>query len=194
MALFNSIPEYIAALKEKRRQIIEQRRAAALRIGIEAIALIRLRIQNTGKNADNELFTGYSTSDILVGSSSFDNQNNAKKIFGKRKNKQAKWVTLPSGARLQVLSGGYKKLRELDGYQTNHVDFFRTGSFWNSLFAQIDTEDNAKTIIIIKARDEGNQAKLNGFAEKRGNILLLSSEEEELLNEVSAQRIIEIFE
>ncbi len=194
MAIFNSISAYIEVLRQRRAQIIAERRKAALQIGVEAIALVKLRIQTTGKNAENEQFKGYSTNAILVGSSSFDNQSNAKKIFGKRKNKKADWVTLPSGARLQVLVGGYKKLRELDGYQAGYVDFTRTGEFWRSIAAQIESEDNERTLVIIKARDEKNQAKLDSFATKRGNILLLTSEEQEILNEISANRILKIFE
>lgn len=105
------------------------------------------RIHNQGKDINETSIGKYSTKPTLIGSSSFVNKTAAAKVFGKDKNRQLDWRTIASGGkqvRLAVLPGGYKKIREIEGRQTSHINLQRTGRLMKDYAV---TNDGADWII-----------------------------------------------
>lgn len=99
-------------------------------VALEIYASNLRRIHNEGKDVNEAPIGKYSTKTTLIGSSSFINKGTVDKVFGSRKSKDLKWRTLQRGGKnvhLALLSGGYKKIRELDGYETSKVNLQRTG-------------------------------------------------------------------
>ena len=79
--------------------------------------------------------------------------------------------------------------RDRQGYQSDTVDFTRRGRLLNNISPQIVTSADGITQITVKARDDFNQAKLNGQFPKRGNILQLSEQERALIFQAYQKRI-----
>jgi hypothetical protein len=94
-----------------------------VKTGISALTMIKRRVQETGINAEGEKFAPYSTKPTLVGKSTFLQLSASTQLLGsKAKRRELEWRTV-NGHRLAILQGGYKKIRELEGRQTGHVDF-----------------------------------------------------------------------
>lgn len=54
-----NVKEYIRRLKENLQELEDNRQTEALRIALDATALLKLRIQTTGTNADGQAFAPY---------------------------------------------------------------------------------------------------------------------------------------
>jgi S-adenosylmethionine hydrolase len=117
----------------------------ALNIALEVKALVQLRIQTTGQNFDEVLFSPYTAQ--------------------------------------------YAKNRQKAGYQTEYVDFTRSGNLWANVRPEVIESTDVKSVVEITARDDRNQVKLQGAVKKRGNILLVSQSEADLIAQLNQQRV-----
>ncbi len=122
----------------------------ALNITLEAKALVQLRIQTTGQNFDEVLFSPYTAQ--------------------------------------------YAKNRQKAGYQTEYVDFTRSGNLWANVRPEVIESTEVKSVVEITARDDRNQVKLQGAVKKRGNILLVSQSEADLIAQLNQQRVQRYFQ
>jgi hypothetical protein len=178
------------------------------KLGLDALALIKKRVQQTGINAEGEKFDPYSTEPMLVGKKSFKTEKAWNKIAGsKPKRKELKWVTIggdkgfssflevssggvgPSesgGKHLFELKEGYKEFRELHSRQTEYVDFVFSGRLFGNIKENIPgdvkiTSDQAELnsgVVTIAATQELEKKKLSGLTKRKGEILALSKKEE----------------
>jgi hypothetical protein len=76
----------------------------------------------------------------------------------------------------------YAKNRQRAGYQSDYVDFTRTGRLWANIAPQVVESTPEKTVVVISARLPAEQTKLNGQRNRprrgpRGNILIPSEGE-----------------
>lgn len=83
----------------------------------------------------------------------------------------------------------HTKTRQDKGYQTEYVDFTMTGELWNDIQPRVTAETETSTTVTITANRSLNQNKLRGFVNKRGNILLPTEREIQLLNILNQRRI-----
>jgi len=144
------------------------------KVGVSALTFIKQRVIEKGEDAKGSKYKGYSTKALLVGGKSFIQKSSADSFF---KNKETKWVTIDKTKHLGVLPGGYKQLREMQGRQTDHVDFSYSGRMWADVNVISTTGDHNKGISIIGSKTEEGNDKLAGNTEKRGDILDLSQKE-----------------
>jgi hypothetical protein len=182
-------------------------------LALAALTKIRERVTETGVDADGKKYKGYSTKDMLVGSSSFVKKAAAKTFFAQ---KDLEWRTIGGssgyaamlaissgtssgmsgggkGSRLAILKGGYKKLRELQGRQTAFVDFTVTGDMWKDINVISKQPDHQKGIAIIGARNAKYKDILAGNTKRRGDILDLSKSEIDELKESYNLNVLKIF-
>lgn len=145
----NPFQRQIDKLRSIRQAITANREADALRIGFDTSALIKLRIQTKGENADGAAFAPY----------------------------------VPS----------YAKQREKAGYQTQYVDFTRSGRMFAAIGPEVTESDETSATVEIRGRDEKTKAMLRGHARKRGNILRASPAEIELVRQANRERILKYF-
>lgn len=125
MADFSELTQHLEAVRSNTD------RAMAV-LGSSALALMKDRIYGTGKAADENQIGSYSTKETLVGRQTFITGKAASRVLGSKQKRAAlRWVTI-NGRRLAVLAGGYKKIRELEGRQTNFVDLRRSGTMENA--------------------------------------------------------------
>jgi len=166
-----------------------------VKIGNDALAMIKRRVQEDGLDAQGKKFTPYSTADMLVGCKSM-NSNVCRSYFGKKNNRDHKWVTIQRGGKnypLAVLDGGYKKLREMHGRQTNHVDFTFTGAMWGGISIISSSAEHSSGIVRIGGLIDEVKQVLKGNVEKRGPILELNKEELRTLTEIYKNKVKQFF-
>lgn len=77
----------------------------------------------------------------------------------------------------------YKKKRQKKGLQTNYMDLTYTGSMWRSI-GYTGTKQGKETVVSIAGRDEFTQNKIDWNSEKQFEVLKLSKEEEDILQEI----------
>jgi len=136
---------FIAEWRQRLDNLNKQREAEALIIGTQLATLIKLRIQETGRNADGAAFAPY----------------------------------VPS----------YAKRRAKLGFQTQYVDFTRSGRLMANIRAYVANSNDTSTTIHITAREDDNQLKLLGALRKRGNILRPNDAEQNTAQLLNADRL-----
>jgi len=162
-------------------------------VGMVALTLLRQRVQETGVNAEGQKYKPYSTKPTLVGCKTFIQKSACTALLGsKPKRKELEWRTV-NGHRLAILPGGYKQIRELQGRQTNHVDFSVTNDMWNDINVISKPTDHQKGIAIIGAKKEEEKKKLAGNTARRGDILDLSRKEQDELMQRYNLQVLKIF-
>jgi hypothetical protein len=171
-----------------------------LEIGGDALRMIADRIIKRGENAEGGQFPPYSTKPMLSGCSNFINKTSCTQFIGsKTKQKKArkrseyerylaaesgefetKWITIKKGGKnvhLFEIPGGYKQFRELNGRQTQWVDFSFSGDMWRDISIISDTSEHNSGVVRIGAKRAENDDKLEGNTKRKGEILKLSNEE-----------------
>lgn len=154
-----------------------------LALAKEMYVLQSERIFNDGVLTDGSKIK-YKTGSILVGSSSFAKKAAAKKFFSKsnKKSIEDKWVTLPSGARLVSLDGGFKALKKLNGKE-NPFDY--TGQLKKSFFYEGRKGEAVVGFLNTKRlTPDGKQTSTTheeireGLEETKGTIFQMTKDEE----------------
>lgn len=171
-----------------------------VQIGSEALVYVRDRVMNSGINAEGQKYEPYSTKPMLVGCKGFKNKANCSRVFGKKKNKDLKWVTLDrtnnegKKIRLAVLDGGYKEFRQLNDLQTGFVDFSFSGRMWANIKIKSDQSEHSNGVVRIGATTEEDNKKLEGNTRRKGDILKLSANEIESIRKSFAVNITQSIE
>ena len=94
-----------------------------------------------------------------------------------------------SGSRFAPYTPAYSLTRKNKGRQAGYVDFTDTGRMWNSIRPQVINSDETTTTIMVRASNGGDQAKLDGQARKRGNILTPSQDEINIAIQANNERV-----
>lgn len=172
-------------------QDLQSENHGKLMLGIAASALtfIRQRVTEEGIDSKGQPFKPYSTKDMLVGCKSFVQKSACEALLGsKAKRKKLEWRTVGGsggfsgylsvssgnsgmtnggkGVRLAILKGGYKKLRDLQGRQTNHFDMTVTGNTWKDINIISSNSEHQSGMAIIGARNKKYQEILAGNTKK----------------------------
>jgi hypothetical protein len=87
----------------------------------------------------------------------------------------------------------YAKYRQKKGAQTGFVDLTMTGRLWANV--KVETvQSEGKTAFIIGPTNSENTAKLLGQLEKRGNVLIPTSDEITIALEANLERLRKLFQ
>lgn len=82
--------------------------------------------------------------------------------------------------------------RQRQGYQSEYVDFTRTGRLFASVQPQIIEAEKTRTIVTLEPTGQENILKAAGQVRKRGNILTPSKEEIDIARGANNDRVIKI--
>ena len=184
------------------RLVQSQLGTTMVKIGSNALAAIKTRVQETGLDASGQGFPPYSTEPMLVGAKTFKKKS-ADKFFGKEKNKEHRWATIQRNGtnyRLAYLEGGYRELREmeLDAGAGDKVNFSYKNDMWNniSIISGASEHDGGTVVLGAKRQEEKNKLTYNTERNlKKGGkeILDLSESEINELKEMFMQPILNVF-
>lgn len=121
---------------------------------------MKRRIFNEGRATDNSKIGNYSTKKLYASKDSFA--------------KTSAFVSNTKGGKTMRVDGGYKELRDIQGFQTNYVDTDYTGSLRMSIGVG-DTGEN----IVLGFFDSENYEKSFGLEEHFDKVIYAPNEDEE---------------
>lgn len=182
-------------------------------MGLTALAMLSKRVRRKGGAPDGGSYKPYSTKPILVGAKSFTKQGQnlfkksgestkkgggSRTVFERKNKDKNQWVTITRNGthyHLILLPGGYKEIRRIEGRQTGHKDFERTGEMWKSLGVNKDrvTKEAIKTVGLgpgifmteIGTSNERTNKILEGNVKREGKeIMELTKQEEVILDRI----------
>lgn len=93
------------------------------------------------------------------------------------------------GAKFPGYVPPYAKQRQKAGYQTQYVDFTRTGRMWAAVRPRIESSNIFSATVVIEGADQRSKDIIAGAAKKRGNILQPSEAEIALTRNANRERI-----
>jgi hypothetical protein len=161
-------------------------------LGHNALAKVRQRIQQKGKDSEGKDWMPYSKKSMLSGSKNMTTEAFNKIGGSKKRRRELKWVTVENRGkkvRLFRLEEGYKQFRELHGAQTNYVDFTFSGRMW--LNTSVTSESN--NVVVVKPQNDTELKKMEGNVKLRGKILALTKEERDEVLSLYDQGILNIY-
>lgn len=135
----------LESIRKAKADIIANRETDGLRMAFDLLALVKLRIQTSGENAD--------------------------------------------GGQLAPYTPFTKRDRASKGYQIGFVDYTQTGRFWGNIRPRVESATIVEAVIVIGPTDAYGRAVLDSAEPKRGNLLLASKEEIELVKKVNLERV-----
>jgi hypothetical protein len=209
--------EHIKALQKSTNDLITNYNGNLMaHVGGYALQMIYDRVHGKGEMANGSQFPGYSTKDTLVGCKSFYKKSACEALLGNKKKRAAlEWRTVGGssgyaaylsvssgssgmagsggGVRLAILQGGYKKIRELQGYETGFVNFEISGRMWANIKLISSNSDHQNGIAKIGATGEDNKKKLEGNTKRKGDILDLSQKEINELKQTYTLDVLQVF-
>lgn len=88
-------------------------------------------------------------------------------------------------------SESYKKVRQRKGLQVDHMDLTNTGEMWRSTGIVSNSRKGENIVVSIAGRDVETQNKINWASEKQFEVLKLTKEEEQILDDIADQYLTE---
>ena len=160
-------------------EMIEQRQTEALIIANDVQAITANRIQNSGIGADGNKYKLYSRHRLKYWLFNPTVFNSPKKI--------REWQF---DAEYGQNNASYESLRKAYGLPIDKRTLTFDGNMWKDIFSEVIKHDQDSTIVEIKARSKENQNKVDSnSAQLKTNILSLSSDEQDFVNESNQKRI-----
>ena len=175
------IPDFIRRLRLVKNDLIKNRAIETELIGREALALVRRRIQNSGKDFAGADIGSYSTVQLPAFFYFGKSANNA----GENKVKQA-------AKKGQKIS--YKDFREFNNRETNFVDLTFTGAMWREMDVKVVQNTVEKTVATIEPRTARSKKVADYNSLRYGNILRLSKDESRMLRIANFNRVLKVFQ
>jgi len=159
-----------------------------------AVTFIEQRVQNTGKNYLGNSFRPYSTKPILTSGTTAKSKAIWNQLASsKASRRDLDWVTIKrrgKNVHLFELKGGYKQLRQLEGLQTAHKDFWFTTQMWRGFGVKRILKNKGSMVITIGGKDPESQNKIDRNSKREGvNIINISDQELEKLAKQIDQQI-----
>jgi len=164
---------FINALKNISRDLIDTREQESIVIANDTIALVRLRVQTDKQDADGSDFGQYSEAVVPQWM-----------LYGK---------SLSDGAEQRVRDGewfqSYKDLREANNLETDGIDFTFSGNMWRNTGVNKVKNTSFTTSVSIGGQTEMASNKLSYQEPRHGNIIAISDEEQRLVIEAHEERV-----
>lgn len=179
MGIKKMIEKYSAIAKE----LPAQRQKLALIFAHDAHAITAARVQNQGKDSSGSKMKGYSDRPFNLGKLNPNDFNSPSRIIKFKKD-----------AAKKKNNGSYKALREAYGLPVDRRTLTFDGDMWKSIEQVVTAHDEFLTIVEIRAKDKTNQDKVNNNSRiVNSNILKFGKEERELLKELNAERVRNVY-
>ena len=177
-----SIDEFVVRLNKTADDIERERPAEVLKLTLDTLALVKRRVINTGKDKDGKNFGKYSKAVVPYWF-----------YYNKETNRNSASAVNQLLQRFGYFAS-YENWREVNNLQTEFINFSFTNRMWNSLAPSIDQNEEGRTVVVITAKTEDENKKVQYQNARFGDILALNKEERELLEQLNDQRIIDKFE
>jgi len=175
-----SVQNFVQKINAIVRVLAETRANEALLFGREALALIRRRIQNTGRDANESQLGDYSTNPLP-----------AFFYFGKSVNASGETKVRAAAKKGKKLS--YSDFRRANNRETDFVELTFTGAMWREMSVDITTNTPKKTTATISPTTPRAIKVLTFNVLRYGPILDITANERAMLLDANKQRVLKIF-
>lgn len=144
-------------------------------VGINALALVKKRVTQEGKDSSDSVIPGYS------------NKKVPKYYY---KNKKAR-----SGSAYSQLDDlvSYEDWREANNLATDKVTYFFTGEMWNSMKVAVLSSNNGVSRVLLGPSGEENIKKFAGLSASKGEFLTPTKSEMLILAKANRDKKINDF-
>lgn len=169
----------INAIRQLRKHLRRNKTKTALRIGFDVLALVKKRVQLTGKDSKGKPFPGYSHA--VVPKPFFYGRSRSPGAEQRLKAKTSWFVS-------------YKEFRDINDLETDFVDLTFTGQMWKRTGVKLIKSTSALTVVELGGRNEDAQNKINWNSKRYGeSILTLSKKEEDMVYDAYRAYILKTF-
>lgn len=170
-----NVEQFTRAIGRVIRRLEQTRQTETELIAGDALALIKNRVQNEGKDFKEQKLTSYSTTQVPAYWFAARSLNQAAKAKLKKRK-----------------TASYKDFRRFNGLPVNYTNLTVTGGMWRATGAEVRSSDALRTVAEISGTNP-RAVKLLGFNSIRyGNVLRISQREREILQEANKQRVLKI--
>lgn len=171
-----NINQYIFKLRQAERELNDLRNQNAVKIALDALALIKLRVQNHGTSADGGSMGSYSQSVVPVWYFKGNSRTGSNTAYDRLQKKG--------------YFASYADWRKANNLQTQHIDLKFTGDMWRDIKPRVSRSLPVSTLIEINASKSEEQEKLNYNSERYGAILQLSPNELRMIQTANRKRVL----
>jgi len=152
------------------------------RLSHSAIDMIENRVRVQGKNWRGGNFKPYSTKPILSSGTTAKSKAVGRTLASsKSKRRQLEWRTVEHKGRkvrLFIVPGGYKQIRQIEGLQTGHKDFWFTTQMWRGFGVKRVQKTKNQVTVRLGGTNQESQDKIDANSEREGvNIINISDSE-----------------
>lgn len=177
-----TIREFVDKLNSSIAEIEQTRVDNGLKIVLDAIALVKRRVINTGRDADGGKFGNYSRAVVPFWY-----------YLGKETNRNNRSAV---NDLLETFGyfASYRDWREVNNLQTSYINFSFTNRFWNSLRPHLKLRSKGRALFEIRPATNNEREKLEYQNARFGNILALSAHEKRIIQLTNEKRIRDILQ
>ena len=152
------------------------------RIAHSAEQLIEQRVRTKGVNYLGGQFKPYSRKPILTSGRTAKSSRIANQLAGsKAKRRQLEWRTIKhkgQNVRLFILPGGYAQMRQMEGLQIAHKDFWFTTQMWRGFGVKRIRKQPGQVTVTLGGTNQEAQDKIDANSQREGiNIINISDSE-----------------
>ncbi len=168
--------EFVQRLRLVANELQANREAESVQIGREAMALVRLRVQNDKENAQGTSFGGYSQAVV------------PKQFF------YGKSLSAAADRKVRSRTGrmSYEEFREDNNLETDAKDFTFSGEMWRDTGVSEVNNTADTTTVIIGGTSERSRLLLGYNTERDGDILELSESEIDFVVDAHRERVLKV--
>lgn len=176
-----SITEAVQRFERARAEVKAQLPAIFMLAGLDALAVIKLRVQNTGINEDNQPYSDYSDNPLPAFFHYGRGYGSGVEEKVKKKNKENDYKGV-----------SYRDVREFAGKPTSFKNFSMTQAMWNDIGVRLERQGDG-TAVVVGPKTESERKKLAYVGEQEGRpILRLADQEMNDILQDTGTRVIRI--
>lgn len=170
------LKQFVERLRLVANELQANREVESVQIGREAMALVRLRVQNDKEDADGNSFGGYSQA--VVPKQFFYGKSLSAAAENKVRSRQHRM--------------SYEEFREDNNLETDAKDYTFSGEMWRGTGVS-DVQNTANTTTVSIGGTSERSKKLIGYhTERDGNILALSEKEITFIVDAHRERVLKV--
>ncbi len=170
------LSQFVERLRNVANELQANREAESVQIGREAMALVRLRVQNEKEDAQGNSFGGYSQAVV------------PKQYF------YGKSLSAAGDNKVRSRKGrmSYEDFRADNNLETDAKDFTFSGEMWRNTGVNDVQNGQDTTTVLLGGTTERSKTLIAYNSERDGNILELSEEEITFVVDAHRERVLKV--
>jgi len=148
----------------------------------DTVAQIHTRVVDKQVNAKGQRFSRYSTKPTLSSGTTAKSKRVFNALAGsKKKRSELDWVTIKrrgKNTHLFVVKGGYREIREIEGFSNENKSFEFTTQMWRGFGVKRTEKSSGRFAVVLGGRNAESQDKIDWNSEREGVDIIDASKQE----------------